>query len=336
VGALAGIRVLDLTRLLPGAAATAYLVQHGAEVIKIEQPGVGDYGRTLNPRVFAKTNAGKKSVVLDLKDERGRETLRALARTADVLIEGFRPGVMARLSLHYDTLRAVNERLIYCSLSGFGQTGEYADVAGHDINYMGVGGALSLMLPVVPGVQIADLAGGSMQAVTGILLALEERHATGRGGYVDVSMLAGVQSLLTIPLAAYEETGREPQSGAGVLGGGYACYNVYQAGDGRSLAVGALESKFWSELCRRLGCEDLIALHFCEERQTTMKARLAGIFATRSAKEWFELLRDGDCCVTPVLSVSEVHASLPHVEEAPAPELGRHNDEVLKNVLPSI
>jgi crotonobetainyl-CoA:carnitine CoA-transferase CaiB-like acyl-CoA transferase len=324
------ITVLDLTRLLPGATATAYFVQHGAEVIKIEQPGEGDYARALNPDVFASTNSGKKSVCLNLKDPRGRELLLQLARKADVLIEGFRPGAMARLGLGYDDLQAVNPRLIYASLTGYGQTGPYAGLAGHDVNYLALGGVLGLSLPTIPGVQIADLAAGSMQAVIAILFALVERASTGKGCYLDVSMLTGVESLLTVPLAHHRRTGREPQAGNEVLSGRYACYNVYQASDGRWLAVGALEPKFWAELCRRLGCEDLIPLQFASgETRRQVEERVASIFRGRTVGEWFGALRDYDCCVTPVRTISEVAAEMAPPGNAAPPGLGEHTREIL-------
>jgi crotonobetainyl-CoA:carnitine CoA-transferase CaiB-like acyl-CoA transferase len=325
---LSGMLVLDLTRLLPGGVATKQLADWGAEVIKIEQPGHGDYGRKMSPAVFSRINGGKKSVGLDLKKPRGREILLSLARRADVFIEGNRPGVMSRLGLGFEELHAANPRLIYVSLTGYGQSGPYAQLAGHDINYMALGGALAMNLPVIPGVQIADLVGGSMQAVTGILAALLERNNTGLGQHVDVSMHAGVTSLLTVPLAAWHETGDEPQGGQGRLDGRYACYNVYQASDGRWVAVGALEPKFWVELCRRLGCEELIARQY-EEPQENLKARMAAIFRTKTARQWFDELREGDCCVTPVLNVSEVAAErlLPH--GPPPPGLGDHTREIL-------
>lgn len=319
--------MLDLTRLLPGAVATQQLADWGAEVIKIEEPRTGDYARNMNPAVFAGTNSGKKSVAIDLKHPRGRELLLALARNADVLIEGNRPGVMARLGLGYDGLRAVNNRLIYCSLTGYGQDGPYAQLAGHDVNYMALAGVLSLNLPVIPGVQIADLVGGSMQAVTGILLALLARAGSGEGRHVDVSMYAGVTSLLTVPLAAWRGTGREPAPRNEVLSGRYACYNLYQGADGRWLAVGALEPKFWAELCRRLGCENLVARQF-DEQQDGVKERIANVFRTRTACEWFDELRDSDCCVTLVRTVSEVAAELPRRDGAP-PSLGQHTRQVL-------
>ena len=214
------------------------------------------------------------------------------------------------------------------SLTGYGQRGPYTDLAGHDINYMALGGVLSLNLPVIPGVQIADLVGGSMQTMMGILLALVARHRTGEGRHVDVSMYDGVTSLLTIPLAGYRDAGCEPRPGAETLSGRYACYNIYEAADGRWLAVGALEPKFWAELCRRLGCEDLIPRQF-EEPQDTVKGRIAAIFRTKRAHDWFDKLRDSDCCVTPVRTVGEVAAELPDRDGPPPPALGEHTFEVL-------
>ncbi|MGD0300222.1 MAG: CaiB/BaiF CoA-transferase family protein [Bryobacteraceae bacterium] len=325
---LQGIVVLDLTRLLPGAVATQQLADWGAEVVKIEEPRAGDYARDMNPAVFARTNSGKKSVSIDLKHPRGREIFFSLARKADVLIEGNRPRAMARLGLGYDELRAVNPRLIYLSLTGYGQQGPYAQLAGHDVNYMALGGVLSLNLPVIPGVQIADLVGGSMQAVNGILLALLARHQTGQGRHVDISMYAGVTSLLTIPLAAWRDTGREPMPGNEVLSGRFACYNLYQASDARWLAVGALEPKFWAELCRRLGVDDLIARQF-EEPNDRVKERVASTFRSKSARVWFEELRDSDCCVTLVRTVSEVATELPDRAGPPPPALGQDTREVL-------
>lgn len=328
MSALAGTLVLDLTRLLPGAVATKQLVDWGAEVIKIEQPGEGDYARRMAPAVFARTNAGKKSIAIDLKKPRGRDILLSLARHADVLVEGNRPGVMARLGLGYEDLRVVSERLIYASLTGYGQTGPYSQLAGHDLNYISLGGIMGLNLPVIPGVQIADLVGGSIQTVTEILLALVERNRTGKGQHVDISMYAGVTALLTVPLAMWHETGEEPEPGSLRLNGHYACYNVYKCSDGRWVAVGALEPKFWAELCRRLGRDDLIARQY-EEPQDSLKAEVAAIFRTRSAFDWFEDLRHSDCCVTPVLKISEVARQLAEPAGPPPPQLGEHTRAVL-------
>src|SRR5262249_18263873 len=239
--------------------------------------------------VFRATHRGKKSLELNLKTPEGKSTLIRLASEADVLIEGFRPGVMRRLSLDYDTLHPVNERLIYVSLTGYGQTGPYAAMAGHDINYIALGGLLDIT-GAIPGAQIADLAAGSMQAVMGILLALAARHKTGRGQFVDVAMLDGVRWLMTLPLAMYSATGEIPKAGATLLSGRYACYHIYQAQDGRWLAVGALEPKFWAVFCERLGRTEFIADQYAEgDRQMAIIENLRETFLGRSSTEWLDL-----------------------------------------------
>jgi crotonobetainyl-CoA:carnitine CoA-transferase CaiB-like acyl-CoA transferase len=313
---LDGITVLDLTRLLPGAAATMLLANFGAEVIKIEEPGGGDYARRMPPlvdgegAVFRATNRGKKSIVLDLKTAYGKAAFERLAVQADVVIEGFRPGVMKRLGLDYETLGPLNERLIYVSLTGFGQTGPNAAMAGHDINYIALGGLLDIT-GAIPGTQIADLAGGSMQAVIGILLALEARHKTGRGQFVDISMVDGVAWLLALPLAVYSATGEIPAPGATTLSGRYACYQTYRASDGRWLAVGALEPKFWAALCGKLGCPEFIPDQFAEgERQAEIVESLRQVFAAKPAAEWLDLFQGADVCVTLVRNVAEVARDL--------------------------
>ena len=349
--------VLDLTRLLPGAAATMQLANFGAEVIKIEEPDRGDYGRWIPPfldgegAVFHIVNRGKKSVALDLKSASGREAFLKLAAGADVLVESFRPGTMARLGLGYETLRALNERLIYVSVTGYGQVGTWASMAGHDINYLALGGALDGTgvcggPPAIPGIQIADLAGGAMQAVTGVLLALAARAKTGRGQMVDVSMVDGVAWMLPVALGLHAATGEAPARGDGVLTGRYACYRVYETADGRWIAAGALEPKFWGELCRALGCEQLIPEQFAEgPRREEIIAELSRIFRTRTAWEWSERLRGADCCVTPVRNVAEVAAEFglapgdsvvaPRLSETPGrlggrpPRLGEDTREVL-------
>jgi len=354
---LEGLVVLDLTRLLPGAAATMQLANFGAEVIKIEEPERGDYGRWIPPfldgegAVFQMVNRGKKSVALDLKSDSGRAAFLRLARDADVVVESFRPGAMRRLGLGYETLRAANQRLISISITGYGQDGPWATMAGHDINYLALGGALDLNgapggPPALPGIQIADLAAGAMQAVIGVLLALAARAKTGRGQAVDVSMLEGVVSLLPVALGLYAATGDIPKRGDGVLTGRYGCYHVYEAADGRSIAVGALEPKFWEALCRALDCEEFIADQFAEDpRREEIIAELARIFRTRPAQEWFDLLRPVDACVTTVCNVAEVAARLglgrgesviaPRLSETPgqiggsSPRLGEHTDQVL-------
>jgi len=353
---LEGVRVLDLTRLLPGAVATAWLRSFGAEVIKIEQPGTGDYARSLfvadgetNP-VFEATNRGKKSVQIDLKDPDGRAAFLGLAETADVVVESFRPGVMDRLGLGYEALSALNSRLIYCAISGFGQSGPLRDLAGHDLNYIAMAGLLDMTgrgggPPAIPGTQVADLAGGSMQAVIGILLALLARAATDRGQMVDVSMTDGVVALMPVALAALSKDRRTPARGGEALTGGLACYDVYATSDGNYMAVGALEPKFWSNLCKALGCPDLIAAQYISGEQERIRSRLEGIFVRRTAAEWWSELRIVECCVTPVRTLDEVAADehlreyppglIPRLSETPAalagraPKLGEHDDEFL-------
>lgn len=310
-GALEGIRVLDLTRLLPGAVATEWLADAGAEVIKIEQPGMGDYARASYTSLFELTNLGKKSVEIDLKT--GKESFLRLLSNADVVMEGFRPGVMGRLGLGYEVLRGINSRIIYVALTGYGPG---SDLAGHDVNYLAMSGVLDLNrdergVPVIPGVQIADLAGGSMQAVIGILMALQERHRTGIGQRVDVSMTDGLDVLL--PVA---------RSGGPVelLSGKYACYHVYAAAEGSFVAVGALEPKFWANLCRELGCEELIERQFDEGAI----GELQKIFSNATAEEWFRRIGQKDCCVTPVRKAP--HGNAPRGR---APRLGEHNGEYL-------
>lgn len=346
--------MLDLTRLLPGAAATMLLANFGAEVIKIEEPGRGDYARSMPPflngegAAFHLVNRGKKSVALDLKNPAQREAFRRLAGRADVLIEGFRPGVMKRLGLDYDALRVHSERLIYVALTGYGQSGAYARMAGHDINYLALAGVLDIIgakdgPPTIPGVQIADLAGGAMQAVIGILLAVVARSKNGKGQMVDVGMIEGAKWLLPVPLARYAATGETPKRGDEPLSGHCACYNVYETGDGRWVAVGALEPKFWAEVCRGLNCEQFIPDQFAEgARQAEIVAEVARRFKGRTAQEWFDFFKNRDACVTPVLTVAEAVGArpaelgvmpqlraTPGAVGAPPPRLGEHTREVL-------
>ncbi len=351
MNALQGISVLDLTRLLPGAVATQWLVDFGAEVIKVEQPGGGDYARSGflgegETPIFAFTNRGKKSVVIDLKDAQGKGAFEKLAAKVDIVIEGFRPDVMDRLGVGYERLRENNPRLIYVSLTGYGREGPYAAMAGHDINYLALSGVLDLMgdrhsTPTPAGIQIADLAGGSMQAVIGILLALEARHRTGRGQRVDVSMFAGSAAMMPVPVSYFQKTGRPPERGNDRLSGRFACYGVYAAAQGSYVAIGALEPKFWCNLCRELGCEDLIADQYAPEaRQDEMKSVLARIFLAATAEEWFARMGAKDCCLTPVRNLRDAiqdypNGPIPVLSATPgrgggrAPELGRDNEELL-------
>jgi crotonobetainyl-CoA:carnitine CoA-transferase CaiB-like acyl-CoA transferase len=296
---LAGITILDLTRLLPGEAAARMLGSFGAEIIPVRLPE------------------------FDLKTSAGQAALLRLVDRADVLIESFRPGVMRRFGLDYDTLRARNPRLVYAAITGYGQDSPHAALAGHDINYLALAGILDLTgvkdgPPVIPGVQIADLAGGAMPAVIGILLALIERQRTGAGRMVDVSMFHGALWMLTVPLMLHA-AGRPTARGEALLTGRYACYHLYQAAGASWIAVGALEPKFWVNLCRALGCEQFIPDQFAEgTRQQEIIHSLQSIFLNRSAEEWFDCLQDRDTCVTPVRALAEVVAQVPGLP-APSP-----------------
>jgi crotonobetainyl-CoA:carnitine CoA-transferase CaiB-like acyl-CoA transferase len=322
---LEGIKVLDLTERLPGAAATSVLSNFGAEVIKVETPGEGDPARHALPlihdvgAVFMSLNRGKKSVALNIRHRRGKAVFLKLAETADVLVEGFRPGEMKKLGLDYDKLSKGNKALIYASVTGYGQEGPYSKLSSQDINYLSLGGVLDLIgnpdgPPMIPGIQFGDLAGGALPAVIGILLALQAREKTKTGQLVDVSILDGVIGLLAAPLAAYSASRRAPVRGKERLFGRYACYNVYAARNGRWISVGALDPKHWTTLCKEVERPDLIEDQFAEgDRQRVIIAELTRIFQRKEAHEWFEIFRAKDACVTIVHSLSEVVLD-PHLQ----------------------
>jgi alpha-methylacyl-CoA racemase len=307
---LDGIRVLDLTRLLPGAVCTLMLVDLGAQVIKIEDPHGGDYLRWFQPAIdgqsahFRAVNRGKRSVIINLKAAGGPELLKRLAQNADVLVEGFRPGVMARLGCDYAALRAANPRLVYCSLSGWGADGPYAQRSGHDINYVALAGLPGAMeTPQVPGGQMADI-GVAYIAVAGILAALLRRERAGEGGYVDTSL---AEAALPFGLYGWVEgllTGTT--GGQGALTGGRACYRVYITRDAHSVALGALEPKFWANFCHAIDRPDLIDDYLLPERQPALIATLQAVFATRTAAEWQALLGEADCCFSVVRLPGEI------------------------------
>lgn len=314
---LAGIRVLDLTRLLPGPLATQHLADYGAEVIKIEDTGAGDYARTMGAMggdtsyFFQIVNRNKKSLRLDLKKPEGKAVFLRLVETADVLIEGFRPQVMDKLGLGYETLAAINPRLVFCSISGYGQTGPYAMRAGHDLNYIGYAGVLDQIgragqAPAIPNLQIGDLLGGTMTALFGILVALVDARASGRGRQVDVSMTDAAFAHAIFPLAQVLAEGGVKPRGEDLLDGGVPCYGVYETADGRHMAVGALEEKFWFLTCDTLGRPDLKAVHLATGAEgDRARAEVAAIFRTRTQAEWVALFDGVDCCVTPVLRLEE-------------------------------
>ncbi|AXA90050.1 CaiB/BaiF CoA-transferase family protein [Massilia sp. YMA4] len=321
---LAGIRVLDLTRLLPGPVATLRLAEMGADVLKIEDPDGGDYARALGPvrnevsQLFVAVNRGKHLQRLDLKDEAGRAALLDLVATADVLVESFRPGVMDRLGLGWPVLKACNPRLVMCAISGYGASGPFAGRAGHDINYIGYAGMLAQNAtpdgrPVLPNLQVGDLLGGAQAALQGILAALVAVQRGGAGSFVDVSMTDAVFAHNIMPLVAHND-GTAAAPGRGLLTGGVPCYNVYRTRDGRHMAVGALELKFWQACCAVLERPDLAARHWQLGQQVggadalALQAELDALFATRTQAEWTALFDPVDCCVSPVLETAEALA----------------------------
>jgi alpha-methylacyl-CoA racemase len=315
--ALQGVRILDLSRLLPGPFLTMVLADLGGDVVKIEDPRLGDYMRQVPPSKgglsgrYLAVNRGKRSVVLDLKTPAGRDALLRMAARADVVVESFRPGVMDKLGVGYAALAAANPGIVLCSISGFGQTGPYVARAGHDIGYLAIAGVLAMGgeadgAPMMPGVQIADLAGGALWGATAILGALVGRHRTGKGAHLDISMTEGALALLAAEVGNLD-CGARPTRGQERLNGGQACYSIYRTQDGRYLAVGALEPKFWIALNEGIGRRpDVGELIEPAAGQARAKAEIAAIFATRTAAEWTQILANHDCCVELVTEVDEL------------------------------
>ena len=325
VGALDGITVLDFTRLLPGPFATQLLCNLGADVIKIEDPHLGDYMRAVPPLVqdvsypFLMVNRGKRSLAVDLKTADGQEIVHKLARRADVVVEQFRPGVMSRLGADYDGLAMMNPRLIYCSFSGYGQTGPYKDLPGHDINFEALAGILGVTRnrderrPTVPGVPIADLASG-FNAALAILAALRTRDRIGRGEYIDVSIYDTAVTLMVLGLARFLATGEEPVAGETLLTGVFPFYSLYETRDGRWLSVATVESKFWRRMCELLGALELQDQQFAEgDARANVADTLATKFRERTLAEWEGVFSREALPIAGVKRVSEV-AQDPHVK----------------------
>ncbi|HQA07863.1 MAG TPA: CaiB/BaiF CoA-transferase family protein [Syntrophomonadaceae bacterium] len=312
---LEGIRILDLSIYLPGPFCTQILADFGAEVIKVEELS-GEWGRHVYPVIgdksalFYAVNRGKKSLAINLKSEIGKEIFMKLAQYADVVVEQFRPGVMERLGLGYEALSQVNPQLIYCSISGYGHSGPLQYAAGHDLNYLSLAGVTGLTgtrnQPGMSGVQIADLAGGSLQAVSAILLALIAREKIGRGQYCDIAMLDGAISLLAFSLAEWSGQGRLPVCNGGALTGGFACYQIYAAADGKYVSLGAVEAKFWQRFCERIGRPEYIPYQWDDTRQEEILADIKSIMAGKTQQEWVDYFADDDICFTPVLNLEEM------------------------------
>ena len=310
---LAGVRIIDLSRLLPGPFCTLILADLGAEVIKVEDLEGGDYIRAMAPFIdgqsayFLALNPGKKSVSMNLKAEAGRGLFLKLAATAGVVVAGFRPGTVDRLGIGFAAVKAVNPRIVYCSISGFGQDGPDRDRAGHDLTYIARSGILGLSgwpdaRPSIPPVQIADMS-SAMYAAAGILAYLRDAERTGEGRYVDIGMLDSALSWMVMTVAEYS-AGERGGRGRLPLTGKHPCYNVYRTSDGRDVCLAALESKFWSAFCRAVGRDDLLPLQFSERPEDF--ALFEALFAGRTAAEWAGLLKGADFCCEIVPSVGEV------------------------------
>ncbi|WP_249869681.1 CaiB/BaiF CoA transferase family protein [Oceanobacillus saliphilus] len=368
---LKNIRVLDLTRLLPGPYCTQLLADFGAEVIKVEEPELGDYARWGEPKIgeykaiFSSINRNKKSITLNFKKSEDKESFIEIVKTSDVLVESFRPNVMERLGLDYETLKKVNPRLVYCAITGFGQNGPYKDKSGHDINYLSIAGLLQFSgekgnKPIPPPTQIADIGGGSLMAAVGILTALLGRDQTGKGQFVDISMTDGVLSWMQTILPDYL-AGLDKHKGELRLSGGKAAYSAYETADNRYLAVGALESKFWKEFCQGIERLDFIPLLEAPfEEQQKLKREIEQIIKKKTLDDWMEVFGLLDACVSPVLLLEETlnhpqikarnmiietqdnelgklkYIGIPiKLSDTPgqirsrAPKLGEHNEEIL-------
>lgn len=318
---LDGVRILDLTRLLPGPYATQLLGDLGAEVVKVEEPTVGDYYREEEPsladgdsRIFAMLNRNKRSVALDLKDERGHEAFMSLAETADVIVEGFRPGVAERLGIDYESVGERNEAIVYCSLSGYGQDGPYEQWAGHDVNYIGIGGLLYMTGspdddPVIPGLPVADFAGG-MATAFATMVGLRSAARTGRGEYFDLAMTDVMVSWFTLYAPfVFDDAATPPERGGSMPAGKYPCYAVYATADGGHVTLGAMEYKFWAAICEELGLEEYANPddHFPTGRRSAeIRSALAERFADRTRDDWLERLDPAVVPVAPVNDPAEV------------------------------
>ncbi len=314
---LEGLLILDFTRLLPGPFATQLLCNLGAEVIKIEDPSLGDYMRTVPPSIqgvsypYLMVNRGKKSLAVDLKSKEGREILYKLVPKADIVIEQFRAGVMKKLGADYKTLAKLNPRLVYCSFSGYGQTGPAKDVPGHDITFEAHAGILGVTgdqegRPVIPGVPMADLASG-FNAAMSVLVALRTRDLTGKGEFIDVSIFDTAVSLMVLNLARYLATGEEPVAGETLLTGTFPFYNLYETADGGWLAVAVVESKFWVKMCELLGAPELADAQFSDEREKTrVVATIRSRFRSKTRAEWEAMFAKANLPIIGVKNVADL------------------------------
>lgn len=303
--------MLDLSAVGPAARATRLLADYGADVIKLGPVPSRAAVAVVPPPYAYSGHRGMRRALFDLKSDGGRTAFLALAANADVVVESFRPGVVQRLGIDYEAVSAVNERVIYCSTSGYGQSGPRRDWAGHDLNYLAVSGYLHCSsrradgTPALPGATVADIAAGGMQAALAVMAALLRRHRTGRGEHLDVSVADGALGMMSLYADERLATGTEPGPGHYILTGRYACYDIYACADGKHLAVAAIESAFWANLCRALGLEHFIESQTDDSAQDGIRAALTARFAAKDRDEWVRELGPADCCVAPVNSVAE-------------------------------
>jgi len=372
MGALDGVRILDLSRLLPGPLCTMILGDLGADIIKVEQPQIGDYARSVPPFIgetgalFLMLNRNKRSITLNLKKSEAREVIHKLAKRSDVFVESFQPGVAERLGVGYQAIKLTNERIIYCSISGYGQTGPYRDLVGHDLTYTSYSGAIGATgveegPPVIPAIQIADIQGG-IYATVAILAALYRRESTGKGDFIDISLTDAAVASMILPVS-FHLAGLPTGRGKLALSGAVPFYNVYKTADGRFIAIAPLEAKFWIELCETLGLEKYEDKQYATDEMGPMRNDLARILVQRSRDEWVKILGQRSIPCAPVYDVDET-LNDPHVRSrdlifqldtepygeltqlatpirmlqsprsvrSPPPELGEHTSQILQDL----
>jgi crotonobetainyl-CoA:carnitine CoA-transferase CaiB-like acyl-CoA transferase len=305
-GALSDITVIDLSRLLPGPYCSMILADHGARVIAVESRQFVADGLFLNT-----VNRNKEHMTLDLKTDKGKEIFFRLIEKADVMLEGFRPGVVDRLGVDYESVRGVNPKIIYCSITGYGQDGPFRNRVGHDANYLSYAGILNLIgepdrPPSIPGIQIADIAAGGMNAAIGILLALFAREKTGGGQYIDISMTDGMVGFLPTVLYFQQLTGQDPRRADTLLSHRFACYNTYETADGRFLSIGAVENRFWKTLCEHFGVPEYTEHQYDESRRKEILEFMRTTFRKKTLDEWDAELGNLEICWGRIQTFSEM------------------------------
>jgi crotonobetainyl-CoA:carnitine CoA-transferase CaiB-like acyl-CoA transferase len=329
-GALSGLTVLDLSRLLPGPFCSMILADHGARVIAIE-----DKRYAAEAGINSAVLRNKEHITLNLKSDKGRDIFLKMVEKADIILEGFRPGVTKRLGVDYNSVKKINPGIIYCSISGYGQTGPYRDEAGHDVNYLSVAGVLDLIgekdrPPSIPGIQIADLAGGGMYAAIGILMALHARQRTGAGQYIDVSMTDGSMSLLSLVLSLKKYAGIPVKRSDSLLSHRYACYNTYETADKRYLSIGAVENRFWKNLCNYFDKPEYISLQYDDGKKDEIIHFVREKIKQKSLAHWCEELDGHDICWGPVRSLDEAMEAPLFKEREMVVDLKDANGEIVK------